>query len=1001
MSEVKQNTYWKSLNELAKNQEYQKFVDREFPENASELTDGFSRRGFLGIMGSAVLLASCDFARRPVQKILPYSKQPEDIVPGIPLFYASAMPYQGSLTGLVVENHEGRPTKVEGNDLHPGSRGGTSIYNQASVLGMYDPDRSKKVLRKGTEATMDDFVAFAAEYFADTSKNIAFISEATSSPTLLRVKKNALNKFNNATWVTYEAFGEDNALAGTELAFGRRLRAYYDYSKADVVVSLDDDMMSGNHPNSVEYAKQLSSRRKVTSTNDSMSRIYAVENGFTLTGSYADHRLRLKASEIEAFAYALAGELAKSISGLGAFSNANNAYSDHPWISALADDLLNNRGTSAVSVGFEHSANAHAIVAAINKALGNDGKTVSYLEVPHLDEQRKEAFANVVADMKAGSIDAVVMIGTNPSYTAQNVDFNAALENVEEVIHLSDYVNETSKNASWHVNRAHYLETWGDGHSFGGARSIIQPQIQPLYDGVNEIEFLNIIVNGELENAFDLVQDTFKGYFGSSFDTQWTNLLHDGIEPNTSFRSANVRLNNSFSPATPSTGSISGIEVVIRQDGTLNDGRYANIAWLQELPDPMTKITWDNVALMSAGTAKKLGVENEDVVEIKANGTTIKIAAWIQPGHADDSITLTVGYGRDGIGRVANRYIDFTTGGVDTYPMLDANSLFSEATVSKTGDTYEIACVQDHHSLEGRDMYRMATLEEYKSNPDFASFADVHTYPVPGMKEAAELGEDAPISLFDEQTYPDSEPQWGMAIDLNSCFGCGVCVIACQSENNIPVIGKKEVNRGREMHWIRTDRYYVGEDENAPHAVHQPVPCMHCELAPCEQVCPVAATTHSDDGMNQMTYNRCIGTRYCANNCPYKVRRFNFFNFPKEFLITGDEPDIIQMAMNPEVTVRFRGVMEKCTYCVQRVNRAKIEAKIETGSPKPADGAVKTACQQACPADAIYFGDLTDDNSEVAKMKRNTRNYQMLEELNTRPRTSYMAKLRNPNPALA
>lgn len=1001
MSEVKQNTYWKSLNELAKNQEYQKFVDREFPENASELTDGFSRRGFLGIMGSAVLLASCDFARRPVQKILPYSKQPEDIVPGIPLFYASAMPYQGSLTGLVVENHEGRPTKVEGNDLHPGSRGGTSIYNQASVLGMYDPDRSKKVLRKGTEATMDDFVAFAAEYFADTSKNIAFISEATSSPTLLRVKENALNKFNNATWVTYEAFGEDNALAGTELAFGRRLRAYYDYSKADVVVSLDDDMMSGNHPNSVEYAKQLSSRRKVTSTNDSMSRIYAVENGFTLTGSYADHRLRLKASEIEAFAYALAGELAKSISGLGAFSNANNAYSDHPWISALADDLLNNRGTSAVSVGFEHSANAHAIVAAINKALGNDGTTVSYLEVPHLDEQRKEAFANVVADMKAGSIDAVVMIGTNPSYTAQNVDFNAALENVEEVIHLSDYVNETSKNASWHVNRAHYLETWGDGHSFGGARSIIQPQIQPLYDGVNEIEFLNIIVNGELENAFDLVQDTFKGYFGSSFDTQWTNLLHDGIEPNTSFRSANVRLSNSFSPATPSTGSISGIEVVIRQDGTLNDGRYANIAWLQELPDPMTKITWDNVALMSAGTAKKLGVENEDVVEIKANGATIKIAAWIQPGHADDSITLTVGYGRDGIGRVANRYIDFTTGGVDTYPMLDANSLFSEATVSKTGDTYEIACVQDHHSLEGRDMYRMATLEEYKSNPDFASFADVHTYPVPGMKEAAELGEDAPISLFDEQTYPDSEPQWGMAIDLNSCFGCGVCVIACQSENNIPVIGKKEVNRGREMHWIRTDRYYVGEDENAPHAVHQPVPCMHCELAPCEQVCPVAATTHSDDGMNQMTYNRCIGTRYCANNCPYKVRRFNFFNFPKEFLITGDEPDIIQMAMNPEVTVRFRGVMEKCTYCVQRVNRAKIEAKIETGSPKPADGAVKTACQQACPADAIYFGDLTDDNSEVAKMKRNTRNYQMLEELNTRPRTSYMAKLRNPNPALA
>jgi MoCo/4Fe-4S cofactor protein with predicted Tat translocation signal len=1000
MSEVKQNTYWKSLNELAKNQEYQKFVEREFPENASELSDGFSRRGFLAIMGSAVLLASCDFARRPVQKILPYSKQPEDIVPGVPLFYASAMPFQGSLTGLVVENHEGRPTKVEGNDMHPGSRGGTSIFHQASVLGMYDPDRSKKVLRKGTDSTVNDFVDFAKKHFADTSKNIAFISEASSSPTLSGLKAQALNKFSNADWVTYEPFGESNALEGTQKAFGKRLRAHFDFSKANVFVSLDDDVLNGTHPNSVEYGKQISAARKVTSTNDSMSRIYAVENGYSLTGSYADHRLRLKASEIDAFAHALAAALSGRVSGLNAFSGYSNQFSDHEWISALADELVANRGESVVSVGNNHSANAHAVVAAINKALGNDGNTVNYLEVPHLDEESTSAFNATVEKMKNGGYDTVVMLGTNPVFSAQNKDFESALSNVEEVIHLSDYVDETSKKASWHINKAFYLESWSDGHSYGGVRSVIQPQIQPLYNGLSDIETLNIIVNGEMTSGYDLVQNTWKNIYSSGFKSKWAQLLHDGVDTNSGFNKANVRISNSFRPDTGKDNAISGIEITVRADSTLYDGRFANIAWLQELPDPMTKITWDNVAAMSPATAKQLDVENEDVVEITSNGQTIKIAAWIQPGHADNSISLTVGYGRDGIGRVANRYIDYTTGGVDTYPLI-GNHFVSEGSVSKTSDTYEIACVQDHHSLEGRDLYRMATLEEYKSNPDYASFKSYHTYEVPGMKEAAEKGEDVPISLFDEQTYPDSEPQWGMAIDLNSCFGCGVCVIACQSENNIPVIGKKEVNRGREMHWIRTDRYYVGEDADAPMTAHQPVPCMHCEMAPCEQVCPVAATTHSEDGMNQMTYNRCIGTRYCANNCPYKVRRFNFFNFPKEFLTTGAEPDIIQMAMNPEVTVRFRGVMEKCTYCVQRVNRAKIDAKIETGSPKPAEGAVKTACQQACPADAIYFGDLTNENSEVAKMKRNERNYQMLEELNTRPRTSYIAKLRNPNPVLA
>lgn len=958
-------------------------------------------------MGASIALASFAACRRPVQKILPYSQQPEDIVPGIPLFYATAMPFQGSLVGLVVENHQGRPTKVEGNEMHPASGGKTHVYHQASVLEMYDPDRSRYPVRNGNKSNTSDFFSFVQDFFGDSGKRVAFISEANSSPTYNALKTEALNKFSNAKWVTYEPFGEDNAIEGNQIAFGQRLRSYYNFSNADVIVSLDDDFLAATHPNSVEYAKQVTSRRKVTSTEDSMNRIYSVENGFSLTGSYADHRLRIKASQMADFANALASALSTRVNGLNAFSGVSNEFSGSEFVTALADDLATHTGSSAISVGFDHSPAVHAVVAAINSALNNIGSTVSYLSVPHIDNQNNRTeFANLVDDLNTGNYDSVVIIGANPAYTSPaDIDFTGSLANVSEVLHLGTYNDETAKLSNWHLSRAHYLEAWGDGYSYGGARSVIQPQIQPLHDSISEIELLGAIVNAGQTNGHDLVQNTFSGYYSSNFENRWKDILHDGIDITDGFRSVNVRLTN-VAPAPSST--INGMEVVFKADASIYDGRFANNGWLQELPDPITKITWDNVALMSPATAESLGVENEDLVTIAVGGISVQLAAWIQPGQADDSITVNAGYGREGIGRVADVQQDnselfqtaVTVGGVNIYPVRSTEAmLFSSAAVDPASGTYTIACVQDHHSLEGRDMYRQATLSKYQDTPDYASFKYVHKYPVPGMKEAAKKDEDVPISLFDEQTYPDYEPQWGMAIDLNSCFGCGVCIIACQSENNIPVIGKREVSRGREMHWIRNDRYYMG-DEHDPQAVHQPVPCMHCELAPCEQVCPVAATTHSDDGMNQMTYNRCIGTRYCANNCPFKVRRFNFFNYPKEYLTTADDPDIIQMAMNPEVTVRFRGVMEKCTYCVQRVNRAKINTKIETGSPKPADGTVVTACQQACPAGAIYFGDLTDENSEVAIMKRNERNYLMLEELNVRPRTSYIAKLTNPNPAL-
>ena len=1029
--EVKQKTYWKSLNELAQNNEYKNFVEREFPENATELNDDVSRKGFLRIMGASIALAGFAACRRPVQKILPYSQQPEDIVPGIPLFYATSMPFHGNLVGLVVENHEGRPTKIEGNELHPGSYGNTNAFHQATILELYDPDRSRRPDRNGNKSSIRQFIEFASNFFADKEKNIVIISEANSGISYNNLKEKFLTEFPNSKWFTYETFSEENILEGNKLVFDQRLRTHYDYSKADIILSLDDDILSVTHPNNVEYAKQIVSRRKVLSPNDSMNRIYSVENGFSVTGSFADHRLRIKASEVHAFADALAASLSTRIAGLSEYAEVTNKFTDTAFLTAVSNDLAETAGRSAVSIGWDHTPEVHATVAAINFALQNVGQTVQYIKVPHLgDLDQNSALADTFTSMKAGAVDVAIIIGCNPILTApSDWDVENALSSVEEVIHLSTYKDETSKKANWHLSRAHFLEAWGDGYSFGGARSVIQPQIQPLHDSMSEIELLNLIANQSYTAGYDLVQNTFKDIYKTDFEKKWITLLHDGVDQadittrtktvkqngfpnsglyNTSdmtkvvkdFATIDVDFKNNVGPN--STNVPDGIELVIKPDSSIYDGRYANNGWLQELPDCMTKITWDNVALMSPNTARKLKLKNEDEIKITAdNGAEITIATWIQPGQADDSITLNTGYGREKIGRVADFDEEQMAGGKNVFPLrYRLNSTIKVSDIKSTGNKYPISCVQDHHSLEGRDMYRQATIEEYKDNRDYASFAYVHKYGVPGMKEAGELGENEPISLFDEQTYPDYEPQWGMTFDLNSCFGCGVCIIACQSENNIPVIGKKEVGRGREMHWLRGDRYYIG-DENNPQAVHQPVACMHCELAPCENVCPVAATVHSNDGMNQMTYNRCIGTRYCANNCPFKVRRFNFFNYPKEYLTSGEDPDIIQMAMNPEVTVRFRGVMEKCSYCVQRVNRAKIDSKINTGSVKPADGSVLTACQQACPADAIYFGDITDESATVTKIKRNERNYQMLEELNVRPRTSYLAKLTNPNPALS
>jgi MoCo/4Fe-4S cofactor protein with predicted Tat translocation signal len=1000
MSKDTNNTYWRSLNQLAQNEEYKNFLHREFPENGSEMNDNISRRNFLQIMGASVALAGLAACRKPVQKILPFSRQPEDLVPGIPLYYATAAPFQDYVTGLVVETNEGRPTKVEGNELHPSGKGASGLHEQASILDLYDMDRSRYPRMNGEKAEWADFVAFAGDHFSDTSRRIAFIAEATSSQTVNRLRNEALAKFPNATWVTWEPFGDDNLLYGSELAFGRKLRPVYHYDKAAVTISLDNDFIL-TAPNSVESTRRFSESRNVESTGDSMSRLYVVESNYTVTGTMADHRLRIKSGDIALFGYALAAKLADSVTGLSAFSGYSNKFSQHIWVAVLAEELLNNRGMSILTAGADHAPELHAVVAAINRALGNVNETVSFYALPFTQPgDNREAFAQMVREIGNGAYDTVVITGTNPSYTAPaDLGFDDAISQAGTVIHLSGHYDETSKNAGWHINRAHYLEQWGDGYSYTGVQSVIQPMIQPLFGGRSEIEFLAAIIYGEDKTGHELVRETWGGAISGDFDRGWNKVLHDGLLENSGFEAVTPALNGNFDTAArEAAGKASsgdGIELVFKTDPKLFDGRWANNPWLQELPDPVTKITWDNVALMSPATAERLGFrgskfdsKDEPVARIEAGGSTFEIPVWILPGHADDSITVYQGYGRQSIGRVADGI------GVNLYAFrTTANMLsISNVTVNNTGRLYTIAATQDHHSMEGRPLIREASIDEYRNNPNFAS----DMVAVPGIPE----GEEHAINLFNGPQYPEHQPQWGMAIDLNACTGCGVCTIACQAENNIPVVGKREVKRGREMHWIRIDRYFNGDTDN-PQVVQQPVPCMHCEQAPCEQVCPVAATAHSDDGLNQMTYNRCIGTRYCANNCPYKVRRFNFFNYPKEFLTTGSDPEIIQMAMNPDVSIRFRGVMEKCTYCVQRISRAKINTKRETGnSIKPADGSVKTACQQACPAGAITFGDLTDSNSIVSRTKRNNRNYMLLEELNVRPRTSYLAKLRNPNSKL-
>ena len=981
--------YWRSLDEIKDTPEFRQFLEREFPQGAEEMGNEWSRRSFITLMGASVALAGLAGCRRPVEKIVPYVTQPEEITLGKPNYYATTMPLGLSAYGLLVTTREGRPVKVHGNPDHPSSLGSSNIFTETSILGLYDPDRSRKPRKNSQESTWVAFGAFWADmykkYQADQGQGLALLTEQFCSPSLARLLAEFRKVFPAATVAVYDPISDENIFEGIRLATGKTYRPVYDYGKAEVILSLDADFLRSESEN-ITASRGFTDGRRVMSQADPMNRLYVAESFYSITGTMADHRLRMKASQIPAFALAIARELTErgvKIDGLAAATDTRSEF-DTKVIRAIAADLLRTRGKSLVVAGNRQPAAVHALVAAINAGLGNVDGTVKYVPLVDAAVSSRAELSNLVSQMKAGKVETLVMLGGNPVYNAPaDLDFSSAMSKVGHTVHLSLHVDETTARAEWHLPMAHFLESWGDARSVDGTASVIQPMIEPLFGGKSSIEILIQCVTGIEKKGHDIVRETWASYLPApDFEKKWRRVLHDGLLKNSAARPESPVIDGRSLGAALAAyafgGTASKSELVF-YPANVYDGRFANNGWLQELPDPLTKFTWDNAALMSQRTADKYGLVDGDMVELKIGERQAEMPTWICPGHADDSVAVALGYGRRNCGRVAEGV------GFDAFRIRAASDadFVTGLAVTKISGQYKFSQTQEHWSMEGRPQIREAELADYKKKAEFKPEEPDH----PPL-----------TSMWDEHTYTEGY-QWGMVIDLNVCTGCNACAMACQSENNVPLVGKEQVGRGREMHWIRLDRYFTAKDGanptnlDEPEVVHQPVACQHCEMAPCETVCPVAATTHDAEGLNVMVYNRCIGTRYCSNNCPFKVRRFNFFNYTK------DTPETMRMMQNPEVTVRSRGVMEKCTYCIQRVAAAKYTAKSE-GRPV-ADGDIQTACQQACPTRAITFGNINDAKSSVAELKKNDRNYRMLDEFNLRTRTSYLAKLRNPNPELA
>jgi molybdopterin-containing oxidoreductase family iron-sulfur binding subunit len=973
--------YWRSLEELAGSDEFQDMLHREFPKGASEWLDDFSRRGFLRTMGASLALAGLTgCTRMPNTEIVPYVRQPENAVPGRPMFYATAFTLGGYASPILVESHLFRPTKIEGNPQHPASLGGTDIYAQASLLDLYDPDRAQNVTYMGDVRSWGAFMdALRGPMSAEKSMaggGVRILTQTVSSPTLAAQIRDYLGANPQAKWHVYEPINRDNVMEGAKLAFGETVETYYDLSKADVIVSLDADFLYAGFPGSARYTRDFAARRNPDAN---MNRLYVVESTPSSTGMKADHRVPLRAGDVETFARALG-------SAIGVNAGGGVSGEESKFVSALAKDLQSHRGSSVVIAGDHQPPVVHALAHAINQTLGNVGQTVVYTETVDANPvNRNESLHALVEDMRAGKVDVLLILGGNPAYDAPaDLEFASALKSnaVNLKVFLGSHRNETAELCQWHVPEAHYLESWSDARAYDGTVSIIQPLIEPLYGGKTAHEIITILAGQSGFSGHELIQAYWqKQHTGADFDAFWRKSLHDGWMDGTAYAPKTVALKNASFPAAQAS-QIAGYVINFRRDPSIYDGRFANNGWLQELPKPLTKLTWDNPIMIGPAMAERLKLNFKDVAELEFNGKKVKGAVWIQAGHPDNSITVFLGYGRARAGRIG------TGTGFDVYPLRTSQApWFADgAKLSPTGEIYQLASTQGYQTMETpvgeRPLVQERSLEEYKKEPNFA--------------KEGEPPQDLTLYKPFDYSKKTVEYAWGMAIDLNSCVGCNNCIIACQSENNIAVVGKEQTLRGRHMHWLRVDTYYNGPRDN-PRGFFQPLPCMQCENAPCELVCPVQATIHSSEGLNDMVYNRCVGTRYCSNNCPYKVRRFNFL------LFQDWETPQFKLMRNPDVTVRSRGVMEKCTYCVQRINEKRIDA--ETASVRenkdiPIGDDLQTACQQSCPANAISFGSINDPNSQVSKWKAQARNYSLLGELNTRPRTTYLAEVRNPNPEL-
>jgi molybdopterin-containing oxidoreductase family iron-sulfur binding subunit len=1007
-------TFWRTLGELEGTPEFQSFLEREFatplendPPNSPE------RRRFMQLMGASFALAGVATGCRWEQdKLLPQARRPQGQIPGEQRAFNTAMELGGAAVGLRVASYDGRPIKVEGNPDHPSSRGATTVLHQAAILGIYDPDRSTVPTRREggsrASATWEDFEAFARPHFAKlraaAGRGLHVLVQQSSSPTFADLKARFTAQFPEARITEWEPVSRDNERAGSQLAFGGLYRTQLALEKADLILSLDADLVVG-HPGGPGNGRRLASRR--SPDGDSMNRLYVVESSFSPTGTLADHRLPLRSELIAAFACALDARVSEKLAAPAELGPAQSAPAAEflkdakvaKFLDVVAKDLIANAGKSLIVAGPQQPAEVHALVHRLNRVLGNVGNTLEYTE--ELEPARPshdEGLKALVAELKKNSVDTLLVLGGNPVYAAPaDLDFAGALSGAKAVIHLGLYEDETGEVATWHLPETHWLETWSDARAWDGTVTLAQPLIAPLHGGRSALEILAFLV-GEPSKPLDLVKRTHQARFANP--RAWARVVQDGSVPETRFAPANPTL-KPLPKVQLSPRALAGLtlgngqlELTFAPDHRVYDGRFANNAWLQELPDPFTKLTWDNAVLIAPKTAQALGIEDGQLVLLKLDGRELTLPALHAPGQAAGSLRVTLGYGRTAAGVVAgSRRAGIPSVGANAYRLRTSSALWLASGASIAGAArlgeHKVATTSHLHAIDpigkqGEEqrlgaIVREASLAEYKQHPEFAKHA-VHHPPL--------------LNLWKDPVSYEGR-KWGMSIDLNKCIGCSACMVACQSENNVPVVGKEQVLMGREMHWLRVDRYYRGEPDEAE-ITNQPLPCQHCENAPCEQVCPVGATMHSHEGLNDMVYNRCIGTRYCSNNCPYKVRRFNYFNYNLDY--QDPKKQVQRLALNPDVTVRARGVMEKCTFCVQRIQNTKIKAKNSRRGIK--DGEVQTACQQACPTEAIVFGDLNDKESAVVKTSSVERAYALLGELNNRPRVAYLARVRNRHPEL-